>query len=182
MSDLDKLFTSEALCHKDALLAYALHLTHNDKDAEDLLQDTLLKAYRHFDKYEPDTNCKAWLCRIMTNEFITQYRHQLREINCVDKTEALDENHPDTRDTYYEDQEYTENSSDFGDEVSHALNHVPDDFKAILIMADLQEQSYREISEKLDIPIGTVMSRLFRGRQMLRKKLHNYAVSLGIIH
>lgn len=182
MSEFDTLFTKEALCHKDALLAYALHLTHNERDAEDLLQDTLFKAYRHFDKYEPETNCKAWLCRIMTNEFITQYRHQQREIKSVDKTEELSENHPDTKDTYYPDVDYTERSSDFGDEVSNALSNVPDDFKAIIVMADLQDQSYREISEKLDLPIGTVMSRLFRGRQMLRKKLHSYAVSLGITH
>lgn len=181
MPVFDAQFTKEALCHKDALMAYALHLTHNDKDAEDLFQDTLFKAYRHFDKYEPDTNCKAWLFRIMTNEFITQYRHHQREFNCVDKSESLNENHPDTKDTFYPDEAYTENSPDFSDEVSYALNHVPDDFKAILIMADLQDQSYREISEKLDLPIGTVMSRLFRGRQLLRKKLHTYAVSLGII-
>ena len=179
-SDLDKRFEAEALCHKDALMAYALHLTHHEKDAEDLLQDTLIKAYRHFDKYESETNCKAWLCRVMTNEFITQYRHQQREHACVDRNSELDENCPDNAEKYYPDDLYNEQSEDFGDEVSHALNHVPEDFKAIVVMADLQDRSYREISEQLEIPIGTVMSRLFRGRQILRKMLHKYAASLGI--
>jgi len=117
----------------------------------------------------------------MNNIHISQYRHCHRENACVDRNVILDENHPDTRDTFYPEEEYVENSSDFGDEVSFALKTVPDDFRAIVIMADLQEQSYREISEKLSIPIGTVMSRLFRGRQILRQKLRDYATSLGII-
>ena len=176
-----ELFQSEALCHKNALMSYALHLTHNDKDAEDLVQDTLIRACRNFEKYEPGTNCKAWLCRIMTNEFITQYRHSQRERGCVDRREPLDENIADALAPFYPDADYDVKSRDFGDEVSCALDNVPEDFRAIVIMADLQDQSYREISEQLSIPIGTVMSRLFRGRQILRRKLHDYAVSLGIV-
>ncbi len=181
MLQSDTLFQNEVLSHKDALMVHAMRLTRNEKDAEDLVQDTLIKACRNADKFEQGTNCKAWLCRIMTNEFISQYRHTHRERLCVDRTESLDENKADTRDTYYEDDKYTEHSDDFSDEVTAALQTVPDDFRAIIIMADLQDQSYREISEKLSIPIGTVMSRLFRGREILRKKLHDYAVSLGII-
>lgn len=177
----DELFQKEALCHRSSLLSYAMRLTHNEKDAEDLVQDTLIRACNHFDKYVPGTNCKAWLCRIMTNEFITQYRHTKRERSLVDDREALDENLPDMREAGFDELEYDAASSDFGDEVSHALTTVPEDFRAIVIMADLQDQSYREISEKLSIPIGTVMSRLFRGRQILRKKLHEYAVALGIV-
>lgn len=178
MSELDSLFKSEALCHRDALNAYAMHLTHNERDAEDLVQDTLLKAYRHFDKYEQDSNCKAWLCRIMTNEFITQYRHMQREHACMDKSGSVEDAHMEMQENAYED--FEENDT-FGDEVSNALENVPEDFKAIIIMADLQDKSYREISEKLSIPIGTVMSRLSRGRQILRKKLRSYATSLGIV-
>ena len=181
MSEQTKRFESEALCHKEALMNHALRLTHNERDAEDLVQDTLIRACRHFDKYEAGTNCKAWLCRIMTNEFITQYRHNQREYACVDRSEELNENHPDLTEKYYSDDDYVESSEDFSDEVSSALHNVPEDFRAIVVMADLQEQSYREISEKLRIPIGTVMSRLFRGRQMLRNKLRDYALSLGII-
>lgn len=176
-----ELFQSEALCHKNALNTYALRLTHNEKDAEDLVQDTLMRAFRNFDKYEPGTNCRAWLCRIMTNEFITQYRHSQRERSHLDKHEPLDENIPDATSNDFVESDYNIESSDFSDEVSSALAYVPDDFRAIVIMADLQDESYREISEKLEIPIGTVMSRLFRGRQILRKKLHDYAVSLGIV-
>lgn len=181
MYNPNKIFETEIFSHKDALMAHARHLTHNDRDAEDLVQDTMMKACRNADKYEPGTNCRAWLCRIMTNEFISQYRHNHREIESIDRSEELDENSPDMRDRYIDDTEYCENSSDFGDEVTNALANVPDDFRAIIVMADLQEQSYREISEKLSIPIGTVMSRLFRGRQILRNKLHDYALSLGII-
>ncbi len=162
-------------------MAHALRLTRNERDAEDLTQDTLIRAFKNFDKFEQGTNCKAWLCRIMTNEFISQYRHSQRERMCLDRQEELDENHPDMRDIYYPDEDFCENSEDFSDEVSHALRHVPEDFRAIVIMADLQEQSYKEIADKLSIPIGTVMSRLFRGRQILRKKLEDYAVRLGII-
>lgn len=182
MTSFHHQFQVEALCHKDALMAHALKLTGNEKDAEDLVQDTLIKAYKNFDKFESGTNCKAWLIRIMTNEFISQYRHSARERLAIDKREELDENHPDTRDTFYDDSLYQENSDELGDEVTDALANVPEDFRAIVVMADLQDQSYREISEKLSIPIGTVMSRLFRGRQILRQMLHDYAVSLGIIH
>ncbi|MBQ9394410.1 MAG: sigma-70 family RNA polymerase sigma factor [Proteobacteria bacterium] len=177
----DKSFEKEIFSHKDALMARARHLTRNDRDAEDLVQDTLLKACRNADKYEVGTNCRAWLCRIMTNEYISQYRHNQREIESLDRDEELDENSPDMRDAYIDDSEYSESSSDFGDEVMTALSSVPEDFRAIIVMADLQDQSYREISEKLSIPIGTVMSRLFRSRQLLRSKLHDYALSLGII-
>ena len=176
-----ELFQSEAMCHQNALMSYALRLTHNEKDAEDLVQYTLIRACKNFDKYEPGTNCKAWLSRIMMNEFITQYRHTQRERAMVDRREALDENLPDTSDAYIPDENFEVMQNDFSDEVSYALDHVPDDFRAIVIMADLQDESYREISEKLSIPIGTVMSRLFRGRQILRQKLHDYAVSLGIV-
>ena len=181
MKKIDARFKSEALCHMDALMSYALRLTHDERDAEDLVQDSLLKAYRHFDKFEPGTNCKAWLFRVMTNLFISQYRHAQHELAMVDKSEELDENHADTRDARYPESLYSEKSEDFGDEVTRALGNVPDDFKSIVIMADLQDQSYREIADKLSIPIGTVMSRLFRGRQLLRSKLHNYAVSQGIV-
>lgn len=174
-------FQTEVFSHKDALAAHAMRLTRNEKDAEDLVQETLIKACKNADKFTPGTNCRAWLFRIMTNEFISQYRHTRRERECLDRNEPLDENTPDMRNAFYEDEYYTENSDDFSDEVAAALSTVPDDFRAIVVMADLQDQSYREISEKLSLPIGTVMSRLFRGREILRRKLREYALSLGIL-
>ena len=145
------------------------------------MQDTLVRAYKNFDKFESGTNCRAWLCRVMTNEYISQYRHSHMEREALDRREELDENHPDSREVSYADEAYSERSSDFGDEVTSALGLVPEDFRAIVVMADLQDQSYREISEKLSIPVGTVMSRLFRGREILRRKLRDYAVQLGIV-
>lgn len=174
-------FESEITKNRTLLMNHALHLTHNQRDAEDLMQDTLMKAYRNLDKFEEGTNFKAWLYRIMTNEYINQYRHTQRERSSVDRNESVSENIADARDISYDESFYVENSADFGDEVSSAIHLVPDDFRTIVVMADIQDQSYREISEKLEIPIGTVMSRLFRGRQILRKKLQDYARSLGII-
>ncbi len=174
-------FESEITKNRTTLMNHALRLTRNQRDAEDLMQDTLMKAYRNLDKFEEGTNFKAWLYRIMTNEYINQYRHTQRERSSVDRSESVSENIADSRDISYDESLYVENSEDFGDEVSHAIHLVPDDFRTIVVMADIQDQSYREISEKLEIPIGTVMSRLFRGRQILRKKLQDYARSLGII-
>ena len=174
-------FESEALCHREALFGHALKLTKNPKDAEDLLQDTFMRSYRHFDKYQPGTNCKAWLFKIMTNEYINQYRHNQRERLVLDRDEALSENITDAKANPFSDESYDVQSGDFRDEVSYALNTVPEDFRAIVVMADLQDQSYKEISEQLEIPIGTVMSRLFRGRQILRKKLKTYAETLGVV-
>ena len=173
-------FETEALCHREALLGHALKLTKNPKDAEDLLQDTFMRAFRHFDKFQAGTNCKAWLYKVMTNEYINQYRHTQRERALLDRNESISENIPAHSDTIVE-ESFEAQSQDFGDEVSFALFTVPEDFRAIVVMADIQEQSYKEISEKLSIPIGTVMSRLFRGRQILRKKLRTYAESLGIV-
>lgn len=174
-------FETEIMKNRSALMNHALRLTRHQRDAEDLLQDTLMKAYRNLDKFEEGTNFKAWLFRIMTNEYINQYRHTQRERSSVDRSESVSENIADARDVSYDESLYVENSEDFGDEVSHAIHLVPNDFRTIVVMADIQDQSYREISEKLEIPIGTVMSRLFRGRQILRKKLQDYARSLGII-
>ncbi len=175
-------FENKVMPYRQILMNHALRLTGNQRDAEDLTQDTLIRAFRFFDKFEEGTNCKAWLLRIMTNEYINQYRHTQHERACVDHDESVSENIADMRDVTYDDDLYVEESADFSDEVSHAIKLVPDDFRAIVVMADIQDQSYREISEKLEIPIGTVMSRLFRGREILRKKLHDYARSLGVIH
>ena len=182
MSIFSKRFQEEALSQQKIMMSKALRLTGNEKDAEDLVQDTYIKAYRNFDRFEEGTNCRAWLTRIMTNEYISQYRHTARERASVDRSEEVDENHADAREPFYADDLYVEDSSEFGDEVTSALQNVPRDFRQVVVMADLQDRSYREISEKLSLPLGTVMSRLFRGRQILRQILHGYALSLGIVH
>jgi RNA polymerase sigma-70 factor (ECF subfamily) len=172
-------FDLQTMCHQAALNGRALKLTKNQSDAEDLVQNTLIRAYRNFDKFQTGSNFKAWLLKIMTNEYINQYRHHWRERELLDKNEPVSENIPDPA-SELTDSDINSDLEDFGDEVSNALKLVPDDYRKVVIMSDVQELSYKEISDTLSIPMGTVMSRLFRGRQILRKNLTDYATSCGI--
>lgn len=177
-------FESEALPHAHALYALALRFTRSPSDAEDLVQDVLLKAYQNFDTYQAGTNCRAWLFRILENTFINRYRHKMRENAYIEsvKSEPFSEaagqpeRMPGANDADFSDCDYF---NSFPDEVVHALKSVSKDFRSIIILADLQELTYREIAEKLHIPIGTVMSRLARARQSLRRVLGDYARTLG---
>jgi RNA polymerase sigma-70 factor (ECF subfamily) len=157
--------------HIDPLYSAALRLTKNDRDAEDLVQDTFLRAYRFFDKFERGTNIKAWLFKILTNTFINRYRRSVKERNIVEgsKRDAVHE-----RFISREASEYASNPEQFffdrllSDDVLRAVDALPIDFRMVVILADLQEFSYKEIAEILDIPVGTVMSRLFRGGAFCR--------------
>ena len=179
-------FVAEAAPHLDALYATAVRLTKNGGDAEDLVQEAMLKAYRYFDKYERGTNCKAWLFKIMTNTFINRYhRQQKRQEFLVDEDyRPLEERSVAPQDNplhqFFGDQD-TMFSRLFGDEVKHALEEVPVDFRLVVLLADLQDFAYKDIAEIMDCPIGTVMSRLYRGRRMLRAQLEEYAVAQGYI-
>ena len=176
------LFEKEALAYRDSIYGMALKLTKNDRDAEDLVQDTLVKAYNHFDSFEPGTNCKAWLFKILTNTFINRYRKQQREHEMLSKDGEYARNQIN-RETSNVEQVYTPEDvnymSEFGDEVQNALALIPEDFRFVVMCADLQDYSYKEIASMVGCPIGTIMSRLFRGRQILKKHLKNYAESLG---
>ncbi len=170
--------------HIDPLYSAALRLTKNDRDAEDLVQDTFLRAYRFFDKFERGTNIKAWLFKILTNTFINRYRRSVKERNIVEGSErdAVHERFISREAT-----EYASNPEQFffdrllSDDVLRAVDALPIDFRLVVILADLQEFSYKEIAEILDIPVGTVMSRLFRGRRLLQKALARYAVISGVL-
>ncbi len=170
--------------HIDPLYSAALRLTKNDRDAEDLVQDTFLRAYRFFDKFERGTNIKAWLFKILTNTFINRYRRSVKERNIVEGSErdAVHERFISREAT-----EYASNPEQFffdrllSDDVLRAVDALPIDFRMVVILADLQEFSYKEIAEILDIPVGTVMSRLFRGRRLLQKALASYAVTTGVL-
>jgi len=186
MEELYAAFYAEAVPHLDALYATALRLTKNGNDAEDLVQETMLKAFRYFDKYEEGTNCKAWLFKIMTNTFINRYRKtQKRKEFLVDedfrplqeRAEAPAQN-PFVDDFGAEEQMYHKL---FGDEVKAALEEIPVDFRMVVLLADLQDFAYKEIAEIMDCPIGTVMSRLYRGRRMLQGRLKEYAARQGLI-
>jgi RNA polymerase sigma-70 factor (ECF subfamily) len=170
--------------HLDPLYSAALRLAKNDRDAEDLVQDTFLRAYRFFDKFERGTNIKAWLFKILTNTFINRYRRSVKERNIVEGSER-DAVHE--RFISREASEYASNPEQFffdrllSDDVLRAVDALPIDFRLVVILADLQEFSYKEIAEILDIPVGTVMSRLFRGRRLLQKALARYAVISGVL-
>lgn len=186
---LNERFQSEVMPHTQALYGMAVKLTRNERDAEDLVQDTLVKAFKHFDSFKEGTNCRAWLYRILTNTFINKYRRKQHENAYIESviqecaSGELIEQQPTPETTLEKMNVPTENKRSLlfslSDEVFKALNAISDDFKAIIIMADLEDFSYREISEKLNIPMGTVMSRLCRGRRLLRNMLTDYAASYG---
>ena len=179
-------FEEEALPHMSALYGMAHKYTHNEMEAEDLVQDSLIKAYNSFDSYEEGTNCRAWLFRILTNTFINKYRRNKREHAYIDKiiTDFADDPiltaaPADKSLESLESDVKGAESFAFSDEIVHAFHASSSEFKSIVILADLQEFSYKEIADKLHIPLGTVMSRLFRGRQMLKKSLTAYAATAG---
>ncbi len=185
-SEKDQAFQREAIPHLDALYGTALRMTKDEQDAEDLVQEAMLKAYRYFDKYENGTNCKAWLFKIMTNTFINRYRKSKKrqEYLVDDDYRPLQERaEAPERNPFIDEFDDEENLyfKMFGDEVKNALETIPVDFRMVVLLADLQDFAYKEIAEIMDCPIGTVMSRLYRGRRMLQAKLEEYAVKEGYI-
>ena len=166
-------FEAEALQHLDALYGAALRLTRNREDAEDLVQETYLRAYRFFDAYTPGTNCRAWLYRILYNAFVNQYRRRAKEppraevAGLREWEGGLDRSLADPPPT----PEETVLAQLQAEDVREALNALPDTFRLPVILADLEGFRYQEIARILDIPLGTVMSRLYRGRRMLRARL-----------
>jgi len=158
----------------DGLYAAALRLTRNERNAEDLVQDTVMRAWRFFDKFEKGTNFRAWLFKILTNTFINSYRRNTREKSLQDESERQSvEAHffsADTTEQAANPEEYLLDRV-MREDVLKAIDGLPIDFRMVVILADLQEFSYKEIAEVLDIPVGTVMSRLFRGRKALQKAL-----------
>lgn len=185
--DLEARFHAEAMPHADALFGAAMRLTKSRRDAEDLVQDTLLKAYQHFGKYKAGTNCKAWLFKIQTNTFINRYRKKKRDrLVFVDEERGrpLAERIAVRPQSELEPREETPDENVerlFDDEVGAALREVPVDFRMAVLYADVYDFSYKECADILDIPIGTVMSRLYRGRRLLRAQLAEYAVEQGYV-
>jgi RNA polymerase sigma-70 factor (ECF subfamily) len=175
-------FRSGDLPYADALFGTALRLTRNRQDAEDLLQETYLRAYAHYDGYREGTNLKAWLFRILKNGFINGYRQRKagpREVDLVERGGASFE-------TVLEDvipsaatpeDELLDRTLD-GD-VARAIGVLPEDFRIVVELVDLQDFSYREVADILEIPLGTVMSRLYRGRRLLEEALLSYGRRRG---
>jgi RNA polymerase sigma-70 factor (ECF subfamily) len=177
-------FEREALPHLPALYAAALRMTRHEKDAEDLVQDALLRAYRFFDTFEAGTNCKAWLFRILTNVFCNRYREREREHEIMNEAEASTANVEQFLAGAGADSADAESAllgHMVSGDVEKALAALPSDFRMAVILADLEDFSYKEIAEIMECPAGTVMSRLYRGRKLLQQQLYGYAVEQGII-
>jgi len=181
--ELEKLreeFNKEAMPHMKLLHNYAYRMTNNQLDADDLVQETYLRAFRFFHKFERGTNCKAWLFRIMKNLYINNYRKAQKEPGKVDYEEVenfFDSIRSEKIDSNDLQQKVFSNLLD--DELLTALNSLQDDFKTVVILCDLEGLSYEEIAEFLNCPVGTVRSRLHRGRKLLQMKLMDYARNKG---
>ncbi|MBX2990568.1 MAG: sigma-70 family RNA polymerase sigma factor [Bacteroidetes bacterium] len=173
-------FNEIMLPYSDMLYNYGFYLTGSVDDASDLLQETFLKAYRFFDKFEQGTNAKAWLYRIMRNTFINEYRRVKRQPEIVEYDEQISPYQFMQHDTQYSNdlRDRVEHHV-LGDEVSGAIAALPEKFKSVIVLRDLEDLPYEEIAEVLDIPIGTVRSRLHRARSILYNNLKEYAKNTG---
>jgi RNA polymerase sigma-70 factor (ECF subfamily) len=184
MADQAK-FTELAMEHMGALYSAALRMTRNPSDAEDLVQETYLRAYRGFASFTEGTNLRAWLYRILTNTYINSYRAAKRrpEIADVEDVEELYLYHrlAPTDGTISRSAEEEALASFTDDEVKAAIESLPDAFRIAVLLADVEGFSYKEIAEITEVPIGTVMSRIHRGRRALQKALHDFAESRGLV-
>ena len=177
-----EIFEKEFLPHADALYNFAYKLTHDATESGDLVQETFLKAFKYALSYQEGTNAKAWLFRILKNTFINDFRKKSKEPAKVDYQEV---------ESYYNSEETDVNVTTdlridtvkgmMGDEVTLALNALDVDFRTIIILCDLEGFKYDEMAKILDIPIGTVRSRLHRARHMLKEKLKSYASEMGYL-
>jgi RNA polymerase sigma-70 factor (ECF subfamily) len=180
MEDLRKEFETEALPHMSALYSFAVRLTRDRDDAADLVQETYLKAYRFFDKFERGTNCKAWLFRILKNSYINRFRKTSKAPDTVEY-DAIEEFYETIRDSSVEtsvlEEQVFDNALD--DEVASAIESLPEEFRTVIILCDIEGFTYEEIAEFIDCPIGTVRSRLHRARKLLAGSLAEYARKRG---
>jgi RNA polymerase sigma-70 factor (ECF subfamily) len=179
----DEEFIKEALPHEDALYNYALKISGNADDAQDLVQETYFKAYRHFDKFQTGTNSKAWMFMILKNSFINEYRKSKREPYKLDyeqiqnfyenvKSDRAQENNLDKE--FYNDL--------LDDELTAAIDQLPTKMREVFLLCDLDGNSYEETAELVGCPVGTVRSRLHRARHMLQETLTDYAKEKGFLN
>ena len=176
-------FETQVLTHIDALYGVACRLTKSPLDAEDLVQDTLVKAVRARGQYQPGTNLKAWLFKILTNTFINKHRRGGLEKVVLDGPDAdplADGWVSAASMRALRDPETQALRPIVEEEVRRALDELPEEFRVAVVFSDVEEFSYKEISEMMGCPVGTVMSRLHRGRRLLQKRLYDHAVLLGI--
>src|SRR3989339_899555 len=170
-----KEFEDIAMEHIDSLYSMAIRLVFNKEEAEDLVQETYLKAYRFFDTFQKGTNIKAWLFKILRNTFINKYREAVNS-NLSYKQESDSGELTDTLES-----KYNELGNLMEDDVKHAIDSLPIEYKEAILLSDVEELSYNDIAEITNVPIGTVKSRLNRGRKLLQKSLWEYAKDRGFI-
>ena len=177
MGDQENEFARIAPGYMDSVYSMALGMTKDATEAEDLVQDTYLRACRFFDTFQRDTNFRAWLFTILRNIYINRYRRESRGPQMVDIS-GIQMSSEVTSDSTPENDIF---SRLLDDDVTDAMNSLPTSFHTAVVLSDLEGLSYKEIAEELDIPIGTVMSRLYRGRKLLRDRLHEYARKRGYV-
>ena len=175
-----QVFDGEFMPHINSMYNFAYRLTFDEDDAKDLVQDTYLKAYRFINSFQQGTNAKAWLFRILKNSFINDYRKKKKEPAKVDYQEVETFYNSEDVDRQITPDLRVEALQDMmGDEISNALNSLDVDFRTVIILCDLEGFKYDEMAKILDIPIGTVRSRLHRARNLLKEKLTEYAKKMG---
>jgi RNA polymerase sigma-70 factor, ECF subfamily len=180
----DDTFEQDALSHLDAMYSVACRLTRNPTTAEDLVQDAMVKAMRARDQYQPGTNLKAWLLRIVTTTFLNQFKRGGLERDVLEGPDGdpLSEGWMSNATMRaMRDAESLALQPMLRAELQKALDDLPDDFRLAVVLSDVEDMSYKEIADIMGCPIGTVMSRLHRGRRMLKKALFDQAVLMGIV-
>ena len=177
-------FEAMALEHLDSLYSTAMRMTRNRADAEDLVQDTYLKAFRFFDQFKIGTNFKAWLFKILKNTYINKFRKQSKQPQAVDFDDVemfYDQLSQDQVIKFSTSPDEEVFNNFLAQDVRKAIEELPSEFKMAVILSDIEGFSYKEVAEIIGRPVGTVMSRLYRGRKLLQKLLWEYAKNLGYL-
>ncbi|GJQ48356.1 ECF RNA polymerase sigma factor SigH [Candidatus Kuenenia stuttgartiensis] len=188
-NDTRKEFEELTMPHVDSLYNMAVRMSMNKEDAEDLVQETYLKAYRFFNTFQKGTNVKAWLFKILRNTFINKYRKTIsspgevfyEDIELV-SSYVSNNNEPDTKESIDTLKSKVESLDDIlGDDIKNAIDSLPIEYREAIIYSDIEELTYKDIAEIINVPIGTVKSRINRARSLLRKNLWNYAKERGFV-
>ena len=179
-------FSEEALPHMDAVYRFALRLSGSRDEAEDLVQDTYLRAFRAWEQYEPGTRCKSWLFTICRNVFLRRQERSQRHDAILlettrDDSRAISRESPVFAVSRDQDPEGEFFRSIVDDQVFAAIDELPEEYRLVVVLSDLEDLSYGEIADVMEVPVGTVKSRLFRGRRQLQRRLYDYALEMGYI-